>query len=218
MLVFVCVSLSLVSTLLLTHSLLGSCAGAIVRAAGQRLDLHREPLARSWHVAIDLAQLFVSLSSVQRPVDRDARRRSSQERQLVDHDAHHHRLGGGSRCRARVADRRCWCRVVHEAKPFVRLHLSNVARLSLSCGGHLRQQAWSHSCTHTLLHSFTHSLLSFDFLCSFVSDIQCSCLFSFTRNHSCNESTLQYNTSTHPHPSLRYPNWIVYYPQSKDDR
>jgi len=212
-----CSSVSLSHFFSHTLSLLGSCVGAIVRAAGQRLDLHREPLARSWHVAIDLAQLFVSLSSVQRPVDRDARRRASQERQLVDHDAHHHRLGGGSRCRARVADRRCWCRVVHEAKPFVRLHLSNVARLSLSCGGHLRQQAWSHSCTHTLLHSFTHSLLSFDFLCSFVSDIQCSCLFSFTRNHSCNEPTLQYNTSTHPHPSLRYPNWIVYYLQSKDD-
>ena len=216
MLVFVCVSLSLVSTLLLTHSLLGSCADAMVRAACQRLDLHREPLARSWHVANDLAQLFFALSSLQRPVDRDARRSYRVRDKL--HRTHRHRLGGDSRCRARVADRRCWCRVVHEAKPFVRLHLSNVARLSLSCGGHLRQQAWSHSCTHTLLHSFTHSLLSFDFLCSFVSDIQCSCLFSFTRNHSCNEPTLQYNTSTHPHPSLRYPNWIVYYPQSKDDR
>ena len=167
--VFVCVSLSLVSTLLLTHSLLGSCAGAIVRAAGQRLDLHREPLARSWHVAIDLAQLFVSLSSVQRPVDRDARRRSSQERQLVDHDAHHHRLGGGSRCRARVADRRCWCRVVHEAKPFVRLHLSNVARLSLSCGRHLRQQALS-----PLLHS--HSPQTFN--------VRVCIVYS---HHSCNE-------------------------------
>jgi len=166
-LVFVCVSLSLVSTLLLTHSLLGSCADAMVRAACQRLDLHREPLARSWHVANDLAQLFFALSSLQRPVDRDARRSYRVRDKL--HRTHRHRLGGDSRCPARVAGRRWWCRVVHEAKPFVRLRLSNVARLSLSCGRHLRQQALS-----PLLHS--HSPQTFN--------VRVCIVYS---HHSCNE-------------------------------